>query len=386
MLINKVYMRLNMNKLIAITTIILNLYPQGAIAMDTKNIIDIHCHTAGVGFGNSGCFISKNLQKSWKYKVYLRAFGVTEKEIREQGDRLVIKRLSEKVSESRYVSAAVVLAMDGVVGADGELDREKTEMYIPNEFVSREVRQYGNLLFGASINPYRRDALERLEKAATDGAVLVKWLPSIQNIDPADERLIPFYLKMKELGLPLLTHTGLEDSFTRSEDELSDPERLRLPLSLGVTVIAAHAACTGRSHGELNYDRLLRLCREFPNLYADISALTQMNRLNHLSKVLTQPELRGRLVYGSDMPLINTAIVSPYAFLFRIKPGRILAISRMRNPWDRDISLKKELGASPELFTAAASLLKIQKALPSVYTGAFNRNTDYSCLLAQELL
>jgi hypothetical protein len=372
-----------MNKIIAITAVILNLCPQGAIAMDTKSVIDIHCHTAGVGFGNSGCFISKKLQKSWKYKVYLKAFGVTEKEIQEKGDRLVIKRLSEKVSESRYVSAAVVLAMDGVVGADGELDREKTEMYIPNEFVAREVRQYNNLLFGASINPYRRDAIERLEKAAADGAVLVKWLPAIQNIDPADDRLIPFYLKMKELGLPLLTHTGLEYSFTRSNDELSDPERLRLPLSLGVTVIAAHSACTGRSHGEPNYDRLLRLCREYPNLYADISALTQMNRLGYLSTVLKQPELRGRLVYGSDMPLINTAIVSPYAFLFRIKPGRVLSISRMQNAWDRDIALKEELGAAPEVFTTASTLLKIQKTLPSVYTEACDDSSELRCATAQ---
>ena len=370
-----------MNKLIAIASIILNLGTQGAVAMETKSIIDIHCHTAGIGSGNSGCFISKNLQKSWKYKVYLKAFGVTEKELRQEGDRLVIQRLSEKVLESRYVAAAVVLAMDGVVGADGELDKEKTEMYIPNEFVSREVRQYSNLLFGASINPYRHDALERLEKAAAEGAVLVKWLPSIQNIDPADDRLIPFYLKMKDVGLPLLTHTGLEYSFTRSQDDLSDPERLRLPLSLGVTVIAAHAACTGRSYGEHNYDRLLRLIQEFPNLYADISALTQMNRLA-LSKVLTQPELRRRLVYGSDMPLINSAIVSPYAFIFRIKPGRILSVSLMQNPWDRDIVLKKELGAPRDLFSAAIPLLKIHQAQLRIHSEACDSSLEHSCVQA----
>lgn len=33
------------------------------------------------------------------------------------------------------------------------------------------------LRFGASINPYRRDALELLDKAVEAGAVLMKWLP-----------------------------------------------------------------------------------------------------------------------------------------------------------------------------------------------------------------
>ncbi|MCK7472260.1 MAG: hypothetical protein MZU95_17000 [Desulfomicrobium escambiense] len=65
-------------------------------------------------------------------------------------------------------------------------------MYLPNEFVAGEVRRHPNLLFGASINPLRRDALRRLEQVADDGAVLLKWLPPIQHIDPADRRLVPF--------------------------------------------------------------------------------------------------------------------------------------------------------------------------------------------------
>jgi uncharacterized protein len=326
-----------------------------------KNIIDIHCHTAGIGAGGSGCFVSPALQRSWKYRIYLRAFGVTEKELRAEGDALVMRRLSESLVGSRRVAAAVVLAMDGVIGADGELDREKTEIYIPNEFVAAETRRYPNLLFGASINPYRRDAVRRLERAAADGAVLVKWLPSIQHIDPADERLIPFYRKLKELGLPLLTHTGKESSFTWTRDELGDPERLRLPLSLGVTVIAAHAASNGRNQGEANHDRFLRLTREYPNLYADISALTQINRLGHLPRLLQHRELHGRLLYGTDMPLLNTGIVSHYAFALRLSPRRILTIARISNPWDRDVALKEALGVSDEILDNSVNLIRQTK-------------------------
>lgn len=323
-----------------------------------KRIIDMHCHTAGIGAGGSGCFVSPALRKSWKYRIYLRAFGVTEKEILKEGDGLIFRRLSETLAQSKRVAKAVVLAMDGVVNDKGELDRTRTEIYIPNEFVASETRRYQNLLYGASINPYRKDAIQRLEKAAADGAVLIKWLPSIQHIDPADEKLVPFYERMKELGLPLLTHTGEESSFTWTRDELGDPDRLRLPLKLGVTVIAAHAGSNGRNNGESNHDRFLRLCSEFPNLYADISALTQLNRLGHLPRLLNHRELHHRLLYGTDMPLLNTGIVTPFAFPFRLSVRQIFAIAGIANPWDRDVAIKEALGVTQEIFNNSAVLFK----------------------------
>jgi len=327
---------------------------------DPESIIDMHCHTAGIGAGGSGCFVSPALMRSWKYGIYLRAFGVTERELLEEGDALILRRLSENLAGSRRVAAAVILALDGVVGEDGAPDVSRTEMFIPNEFLAAQTRRYPNLLFGASVNPLRRDALQRLEQAAQSGAVLIKWLPAIQQIDPAQERLTPFYLKLKELGLPLLSHTGAESSFTRTHDELGDPERLRLPLSLGVTVIAAHAASNGRNRGESNHERFLRLCRAYPNLYADISALTQLNRLGHLQRLLGHQELHGRLLYGTDMPLLNTGLVSPFAFPTCLPPRRMLAIARIANPWDRDVALKEALGVGADILCNARRVLRMR--------------------------
>lgn len=324
---------------------------------DKKSIIDIHCHTAGIGAGESGCFVSPAMMRSWRYKIYLRAFGVTEKELQRQGDGLIMRLISEDLERSKRVDAAVILAMDGVIGEDGEPDKARTEIYIPNDFVAAETAKYPNLLFGASVNPLRPDALQRLKRAAESGAVLLKWLPSIQHIDPADERLIPFYLKLKQLGLPLLTHTGAENSFTCARNELGDPERLRLPLSLGVTVIAAHAGSNGRNQGESNFERFLRLCREFPNLYADISALTQLNRLGQLQRLLKHRELHDRLLYGTDMPLLNTPIATPFAFPTSLSPGRMLEIARIGNPWDQDVALKEALGVGEEIFRRGSALL-----------------------------
>ena len=320
-------------------------------------IVDLHCHVAGVGAGNSGCFVSGRLLKSWKLGFYLRSFGVSRREMQERGDVLCGEKLSHSVAASRQVGRAVLLAMDGAVDAEGRLDLARTEFYVPNEFVAALAARHTNLLFGASINPYRPDSMARLDWAATNGACLVKWLPSIQLIDPSDERLVPFYRRLKELHLPLLVHTGAEHSFTWSRDELGDPGRLRLPLSLGVTVIAAHAAWPGRHEGERDTDRLARLMTQYPDLYADISSLTQINKLGALREVLRRPEFRHRLVYGTDFPLINMPIVSPWFFPLDLKLSQMWRISRIRNPWDRDVALKQALGVPAEVFARAERLL-----------------------------
>jgi hypothetical protein len=67
------------------------------------------------------------------------------------------------------------------------------------------------------------------------------------GLDPSDERCIPFYKKCKELGLVILCHTGREHSVDAGfhDNELGNPLRLRLPLDMGVTVIAAHCATEG---------------------------------------------------------------------------------------------------------------------------------------------
>lgn len=319
---------------------------------------DMHCHTAGLGAGNSGCFVSDQLRHSFKLRFYLKSFGVTEEEILREGDALVLTRLSERLAGSAQVNRAVILALDGVVDAQGQLDRAQTEIYVPNEFLATEVRKHPNLLWGASVNPYRTDSLARLEWARAHGAVLVKWLPSVQHIDPADPRLIPFYKKLIELGLPLLTHTGSEHSFTQAQDEFCDPDRLRLPLQQGVTVIAAHAATTGKFNGERSFDRLARMMPEYPNLYADISSLTQLNKAGYLGETLRRPEFQHRLLYGTDYPLIEIhALVSPWYFLYQLSLKQVTAFASIQNPWDRDVALKQALGVPADVWTRADTIL-----------------------------
>jgi uncharacterized protein len=318
-------------------------------------IVDMHCHIAGIGAGGSGCFVSPRLRNNFRFKIYLRSFGVSEKELLQQGDGLVGDRISASLAQSRFVSRAVLLALDGVVDADGNLDTNRTEVYVPNEFVAEVAARHTNLLFGASINPYRRDALARLEWAKAHGAVLVKWIPPIMAIDPADPKLVPFYKKMAELKLPLLSHTGKEKSFSTAAEEFGDPDKLRPPLSLGVTVVAAHIASSETYHGERGPDRLARMMGGYPNLFTDISALTQINRPARLKEALTRPEFSGRLVYGTDYPLINTLLVSPW-YSLHLSLRQKFAIWRTKNPWDRDVMMKHDLGVPAETFARSGKM------------------------------
>lgn len=326
-----------------------------------KTIIDAHMHVAGLGYGDSGCFINEKMRNNFRFRFFLRAMGVTEDELKAGGDRILFDILSRNIADSSTIAKGIVFAMDGYVTAEGELDKGQTQVYVPNDYVLSEASRFDNLLYAASVNPNRVDAIDRLQQAKRDGAVLVKWIPSIMNIDPAAPRHIPFYRKMAELNIPLLSHTGMEKSFDNARDELADPLRLRLPLEHGVTVIAAHIATTGESEGQDNFERILPLFRQYPNLYTDISSLTQINKLGFLAKALQVEGLRERMIYGTDWPLQFFPLISPWYHLNHIGLRNAWRIGGIANQWDRDVALKVAMGVPDEVFGHAEKLLRLER-------------------------
>ncbi|HWV15295.1 MAG TPA: amidohydrolase family protein [Cellvibrio sp.] len=327
------------------------------LPFEEKQIIDFHTHVAGLGYGDSGCFINDEMRNNFRFRFYLMAMGTSLDELQREGDQIIFKKISAAVAQSKTVDKAAILALDGVIDAQGELDRKATQIYVPNDYVFQQTQRYPNLLYAASINPYRKDAIERLVQAKEQGAILIKWLPSIMYIDPADPAIIPFYQKMVELNMPLLTHTGMEKSFSHAKDELADPQRLTLPLSLKVKVIAAHIATTGETHGEDNFQRILPMFSQYPTLYGDISSLTQVNKLGYIEKVLAHPELNGKLIYGTDWPLQFFPLVSPWYHLDNISISAAFAISKMDNAWDSDVALKVGMGLDKSVFLKGKELI-----------------------------
>ncbi len=322
-----------------------------------KTIIDSHVHIAGLGYGGSGCFVSDEMRNNIRFPLYLWAMGVNEDELRRLGDQIVLQRLSMRLAQSETVKQSVVLAMDGFVDIDGQLDRQQTQVFIPNDYVAEQTARYDNLLFGASINPNRKDALQRLQQVKQQGALLIKWIPSIMNIDPSNADYIPFYKMMVKLDIPLLTHTGMEKAFSNARDELADPQRLKLPLELGVTIIAAHIATTGKSQGEDNFMRILPMLRHYKNLYVDISSLTQINKLNYLARALQEKGLTKKMIYGTDWPLQFFPLISPWYHINHISLKDAYTIGGIQNQWDRDVALKTAFGVPADVFSRTQQLL-----------------------------
>lgn len=333
--------------------------PYAEVSEPPSGVVDMHCHTAGFGAGGSGAKVSKSLRESWKFRLYLKIFGTSEAEVSEKGDGIVMDVIARQIAESKHVNDVVILAMDAPYDDAGNLAEEEIEVYVPNRFVGEEVKKRKGLHFGASVHPNRKDALEELAWSKENGAVFVKWLPNIQGIDPSAERYRDYYLKLVELDLPLLTHVGDEDSFSKTDNALGDPKLLKLPLECGVRIIAAHVASSGEREGVENIERLLEMMPDFSNLFADISTLTQANRCKYLPQVLNDQRLKGRLMYGTDYPLTNTPLVTALQFPLRLTIRQMVDIVLTKNSWDRDVKLKAALGCPTEVFELSRRFLRL---------------------------
>jgi predicted TIM-barrel fold metal-dependent hydrolase len=295
--------------------------------IDPSRLVDHHTHIAGIGTSSSGAFINPKM-RTWthpfhhlKFKVYLSAAGVADVAL---ADTQLVERLVNLVTHISNHGKHRLLAFDKNYNSDGTPNLEKTEFYVPNDYVFELAERLPEFFIpNMSVNPYRPDALTELERCAHRGARVVKWLPNAMGINPADPQCDRFYQKMKELDLILLSHGGEEKAVEADEDQkLGNPLLLRRALDRGVKVIVAHCAGLGENEDldnpenkrVSNFDLFMRLMNEkrYEGLvFGDISAMTQFNRAGKpLTTILEREDLHERLVNGSDYPLpaINVLI------------------------------------------------------------------------------
>ncbi len=294
--------------------------------LDPTRVMDTHCHLVGVGDTGPDTWINPEMDKPWhasrylQMRFYLNATCVGD---RHPVDDAVVERLVEQAREMRPGFRALLLAFDwarkprkhGENPGEVVISREDSTFRVADAYAARVAGRYPDLFeWAASIHPLDPTAVARLDAAAAGGARAVKWLPSAQLIDPADPRCDPFYARLAQLRLPLITHGGAERAVHSAREELDNPLRLRRPLDAGVRVIVAHCASLGegkdldapgtplRSNFEL-FARLMDEPRYRANLAGDISAITQMNRVAVCAALLERTEWHERLLNGSDYPL-----------------------------------------------------------------------------------
>ena len=289
--------------------------------IDPAKVIDAHVHLLGDGERPGGAWIGeqmlslRNPLQYARYRFFLNASCV---QYGEDASRAFLDRLLACHRAAWPGSRRMLLAFDQVHDEDGRAHPETTPFHVSDAYARNAAARYpGELVWAASVHPYRTDAVRALDAAVAGGALAVKWLPNSMGIDPASPKCDPFYEALARHRIPLLTHGGRERAVRGvADDKLGNPLRVRRALDHGVRVIVAHCASFGTGvdldagpGGPVvpNVDLFARMMddpRYEHLLMGDVSALMQSNRTAvALGKVLERTEWHDRLLDGSDYPL-----------------------------------------------------------------------------------
>jgi predicted TIM-barrel fold metal-dependent hydrolase len=338
--------------------------------VDPARMVDCHVHMVGLGTDCTGCYVNPRTTQPvrhpltfLKFSIYRHAAGVEDEG---NADRQYRERLLSLLEAPAMRGRALVLAFDSVHDEQGKPHPELSEFHTPNDYVLKLAQEHPqHVLAGASIHPYRVDAVDELERVAALGARAVKWLPNAMGIHPGSPRCDAFYRKLAELKMPLITHAGEEQAVEGEEAQaLGNPLHLRRPLDAGVKVVVAHAASLGTGEdldkpgtALSNFQLFIRLMDEERSkglLYTDFSAMAQYNRCGQpLRELMMREDLHSRLVHGSDYPLpainalIRTGTLVDLGYI-TADERRVLNELDRHNPLVFDFVLKRTLAVRQE--------------------------------------
>lgn len=318
-------------------------------------IIDGHVHIVGNGLEGSGCGLKLHGVKKLLAAFMLKQLGITHNPMQQGFDAFYVEHLIRLIRESS-LDAAVILAQENVYNERGEAMADIGSFYVPNHYVLSLAKQHAEFIPAVSIHPARKDAFDELEFCLANGAAMLKLLPNCHNVDCNDRRYTRFWERMAEAKLPLLAHTGGENTVPVVRPELADPRRLELPLQCGVTVIAAHCATRSGLFDRDWFNEFAEMTMRYPNLFGDNSAFNLPMRGWPLRHVLREL-LSTRIVHGSDFPV---PILGVWAWLRRyISWKTYRQWQKHPNVLERDYQLKKAMGFSAETFTRINHFLRI---------------------------
>ncbi|APJ02745.1 amidohydrolase family protein [Silvanigrella aquatica] len=310
-------------------------------------LIDFHVHLAGSGCNQSGIVLGSRFQKRPTFYFLKKSQKITADQMINDIDLLWIKRISNLVKESGTISKAVTLCFDAVYDEKGKIQLDLIQLYVPNEWGAEAVSQFpSTLLHGASIHPYRQDALQELEKAAKRGAFLIKWLPSAMGIDPESNLCLPFFEALKHYKIPLLSHTDREYTFAEPRKDwlkFNHIQKLKKALELGVVVIAAHGGTPSQM------TEAHELAGKFENFFLDTSGLFNPSRVRsslQLFKNAQENILSHRLLFATDWPVP----AFPLFLIDKLGISSYKSISNIKNPFIKDLKIKELLGFTQEHF------------------------------------
>jgi predicted TIM-barrel fold metal-dependent hydrolase len=282
-----------------------------------------------------------------------RTIGLEAKATAPDFDESFVGHLAGLVAASS-MDKALLLAQDEVYDEEGK-KMDFGSFHVPNDYLLKVCRENPEFVPAVSIHPGRKDALEELDRCLASGARALKLLPNCQNVNCSLPQYDEFWRRMASAGLPFLCHTGGEMTVPVVNRSYQDPRILRRPLELGVKVIAAHSSGNSHFFDQNYFGELIKLMDEFPEMYADTSALNSPIRSGVLKQVKESGRL-GRFLHGSDYP------VPVGAFWVRLR-GLITTAQwreagKIPNLIERDAFLKRAMGFDDAHFTRLDEVLR----------------------------
>ncbi|HRP27553.1 MAG TPA: amidohydrolase family protein [Burkholderiaceae bacterium] len=317
--------------------------------VDSHKVLDTHCHVFGDGDSGSQLWYNPKLDEFWRPLGYAQRALYVNASCTDNSpghtDKSFADRLLAQCDEMAPGFQVLLFAFDWARDDAGRPMLEKSSFFVPNAYAAALAHAHpSRLQWAASIHPYDPAAIDRLDAVIAQGARAIKWLPSAMNIDPADARCDRFYARLAALDLPLISHAGDERAVHGFGEHLSNPLRLRRPLDAGVRVVAAHCASLGearidehRRSGQTNFEVFAGMMDDPAyrgRLFGDLSAVTQVNRMDVLTTILDRPDWHDRLLNGSDYPLPGIVpLVSPRALADRglLAAAAVEPLLRLRN-------------------------------------------------------
>ncbi|MDH5186093.1 MAG: amidohydrolase [candidate division WOR-3 bacterium] len=354
------------------------------------DVIDVHVHIGGPSGENETMYYWTD-----EFKQSLAFEGmklVTKLKVAQVTGARYVSELFYQLKHSKYVDKAVLLALDQVYSEAGKLRKDLTNLYVANDYINHLCQIYPGFLFGCSVHPYSPDAMERLWHCAKNGAVLCKWLPSAQAIDPTHPLSVKFYHALAELKIPLLLHVGPEEtipSSLRRDDELmfnaasgkygkNPGDVISLALDAGAMVILSHCATPlgelldkNNQYWENIFKLILKRFKGVyakTSLYADLSALCLPGRFKYMKNILPlAKEMPGNFLYGSDYPIPVVSFSDDKTMPKILKSigwlaGRILP----KNDFDKNYQLLKQHFLQPSFTNAVKVLRNPNQPLPDL--------------------
>ena len=315
-------------------------------ASDAKKVIDVHCHVGLLGDEHPRWgYMSGWYRRQTVYRAFLIYGRMDPGNV---SDRTLRDATEQAIGESK-VDQVVCLALDPVYDRQGQRREDLSHMWVDNNYILSLRQSLGDkVLLGASVHPYDPEFRNRVIEYVEKGAVLLKWLPSAQQIDLADERVrdaLVFLATARDGSpLPLLLHNGPEYAIPSSDLRTSSYDclrwtgwdrtwnllrgakkwhrprvkrihrNLRSGLDTGAVIIFAHCGLPYYAphglrhfleHSELS--TITRYLHAYPadataggRCYADVSACVTPFRRAYFKAIAKLPAQS--LLFGSDFP------------------------------------------------------------------------------------